>query len=285
MVSIFVFGLVDGDAGKTVVSSAIARGLIKRGVDLGVFKAFSEHDLWYDYDVYLMCKSEGRLFCGDIVKLHRAAMLNDVPYEVTNPVDTLELLKVSRESACSKVIIERYTISRNKKAFNVLNVNTLLASKTLDPEFVAKLREYAAKIVGFSSEEQFKKTRDSIAPSAIESCYSFVREKYDHVIVEGHKDMVCPLPSINFDVTIGVAPGIAVLFDAKSFRAGVNAFVKQGVPAESIRAGNIEPYLKKNSVIKLPPLPSSKISSYEDVAEEFSLLVDVVAKEVERLES
>ncbi|MEM4447013.1 MAG: hypothetical protein QW461_06960 [Candidatus Jordarchaeales archaeon] len=285
MVSIFVFGLVGGDAGKTVVSSAIARGLVKRGVDLGVFKAFSEHDLWYDYDVYLMCKSEGRLFCGDIVKLHKAAMLDDLPYEVTNPVDRLELLKISEESVCSKVVIERYTISKSKKVFNILNVNTLLASKTLDPEFIAKLKGYAAKIVGFSSEEQFRRTRDSMTPSAIESCYSFVKEKYDHVIVEGHKDMVCPIPSITFDVTIGVAPGVAVLFDAKSFRTGVNTCVKQGVPSGSIRAVNIEPYLKKNTVIKLPPLPSNKISSYEEIAEEFSLLVDVVAKEVERLES
>ncbi|MBS7288244.1 MAG: hypothetical protein KIH01_05750 [Candidatus Freyarchaeota archaeon] len=51
MVSIFVFELVAGDAGKTVVASAIVRGLVRRGFDLGVFKACSEHDLWYDYDV------------------------------------------------------------------------------------------------------------------------------------------------------------------------------------------------------------------------------------------
>jgi len=94
----------------------------------------------------------------------------------------------------------------------------------------------------------------------------------------------CPSPSLSFDIMVGVAPGLAVLFDAKSFKASVGANIRQGAPPSEIRMNYIEPHLKRDSLIKLPPLPSSK-SDCEQVAEELLSLVNVVAKEVERLES
>ncbi len=120
---------------------------------------------------------EERLFCDDIVKLHKATMLSNIPYEVTNPVSTLEVLRFKEGDVASRVLVERYTIFK-RKMFNVLNFNSLLASRSLDPEFISKLRGYAAKIVGFSNDEEFRRVRYSIAPNAIESCYNVLKEKY-----------------------------------------------------------------------------------------------------------
>jgi predicted P-loop ATPase/GTPase len=60
--SIFVFGLFSDSAGKTVVSSALARGFANKGLDVTVFKPRSGHSFWYQYDAFLNCKEEGRLF-------------------------------------------------------------------------------------------------------------------------------------------------------------------------------------------------------------------------------
>ncbi|MBS7288243.1 MAG: hypothetical protein KIH01_05745 [Candidatus Freyarchaeota archaeon] len=82
-------------------------------------------------------------------------MLSDMPYEVTNPVDTLEVLRHAEGAASSKVLIERYRIFK-KRALNVLTVNSSLASKVLDAELIFKFGGYAAKIIGFNDDGQFK---------------------------------------------------------------------------------------------------------------------------------
>nr|HDO81078.1 hypothetical protein [Candidatus Bathyarchaeota archaeon] len=285
MVSIFVFGLLAGDVGKTAVSSAIARGLVRRGFDVGVFKPVSEHDLWHGYDTYLKCKEEGRLFCEDIVRLHNAAMVRDLPYEISNPVDALETFRSpAAGSGFQTVLIERYTLVK-RRMFNVLSVNSQVASKSLDPDFICKLKNYAERTVGVGSDEKFKELRSYLAPKAVESCYKVIEERYSHVIVESHEDRVCPAPSLRYDVVIGVAPGVAVLFDAEKFNAGVQNALKSGTPVDEVNCNDVEQYLEKNSVIRLPLLPSKTLNNYEHLSEEFNLLVKIVAKEIERLES
>jgi predicted P-loop ATPase/GTPase len=85
---VFVFGLFSHSPGKTVASSALARGLLNDGFNVGVFKPRSGHSMWHQYEAFLKCRAEGRLFCEDIMKLKEASRC-PLPYEVLNPIDAL----------------------------------------------------------------------------------------------------------------------------------------------------------------------------------------------------
>ncbi|KYH36368.1 MAG: hypothetical protein AYL28_006670, partial [Candidatus Bathyarchaeota archaeon B23] len=86
--AILIFGLLTQDSGKTVVASALCRGLHKRGLRVAPFKPRSGHNLWYQYDAYERCRFEGSLYCEDILKLREASRCG-LPPELLNPIDAL----------------------------------------------------------------------------------------------------------------------------------------------------------------------------------------------------
>jgi len=53
--------------------------------------------------------------------------------------------------------------------------------------------------------------------SAMRTAYQEVSSVFDHVVVEGFNDAVCPEPTLHHDMVIGVAPGIAIFYDAEEF--------------------------------------------------------------------
>jgi len=291
MRSVFVFGFLPESPGKTVISSALARGLKNRGIRTCVFKPRSGHNLWYQHDAFLRCKKEGRLFCEDIIKLRRACG-SSLPIEVLNPVDALmspldvrgflERNAVSRlylleQDVFSHLVAERYTICKDKVK-HILCVNM----KALEPrfvmtdlEYIRKLKEHADKILYLNSLDEWSSIFKDYGPKAIRSCYRKISEEADYLIVEGFNDAVCPEKSLRYDLVIGVAPGIAVFYDAEDFHAIIETLQDLGKDPRSLRAENVIKYLQKMKVLPIPALPSSYIKDYDALSKKLNRIVDL----------
>jgi len=290
MRSVFVFGLLPESPGKTVISSALTRGMINRGIKTCVFKPRSGHNFWYQYDIFLKCKKEGRLFCEDIVKLRRACK-NSLPFEVLNPVDALmgplnaeefierkmvDQLYLFEDDVFLHLIAERYTICKDKIE-NVLCINTRAIRSCLvmtDLEYVRELEKHADKVLYLNSSDEWNSIFQDYGPKAIRSCYRRISEKSDYAIVEGFNDAVCPEESLRYDLVIGVAPGVIIFYDAKDFHDVIETFKDLGKDPRSLRAKNIIKYLKKVKTLSIPALPSSHLKDYDVLSKDLNQVVE-----------
>ncbi|MEM3587442.1 MAG: hypothetical protein QXO71_08995 [Candidatus Jordarchaeaceae archaeon] len=297
MASIFVFGLLPDSPGKTLVSRAIIRGLIKRGLNVGVFKPRSGHNYWYQYDAFLKCKLEGQLFCQDIVELREARGGDTLPIVLTNPVDALmSPLEISCYSPGKNwsrfyideyqtflhLVMERYTIY-SSDICNIVCIN--LAGKDVlfsEENFVKDVLSKASEIVQIDSLEMWNQIYENFSSKAILSCYRKVCEEHGNVLVEGYNDAICPNPNINYDVVIGVAPGIAIFYEPERFTQIIKFMRDLGKDPLSLRAENILEYAKHIKTVKVPPLGSEEKRDTDILSEKLSHIVDYVEAELEK---
>ena len=294
MHSVFVFGILPESSGKTVVSAALARGIVNRGLRACVFKPRSGHNLWYQYDLHIRCKKEGKLFCEDILKL-RAASKCSLPVEVLNPVDALmsplnirgfiEKGALSRfyflePDVFSHLVAERYTLCRDGIE-RILCVNALtLRSRSVmsDLELIEELERSADDVLYLKSLDDWARAFKTYGSEAIRSCYRRLSGEADHVIVEGFNDAVCPEKTLRYDVLIGVAPGVAVFYDAGEFHALLETFEGLGKDPESLRAEDILKYLKKIKIQPIPALPSTCLRDYDALSRKLEGLVETALR-------
>ena len=291
MRSVFVFGFLPESSGKTVISSALARGMVNRGMKTCVFKPRSGHNFWYQHDVFLKCKREGRLFCEDIVKLRRACKCS-LPIEVLNPVDALmsplnvrgfldrnaiRQLYLFESDVFSHLVAERYTICKDGiKHLFCINMKALEARLVMtDLEYMRKLERHADKVLYVNSADEWNSIFKDYSSEAIRSCYRKISEKADYVIVEGFNDAVCPEKSLRYDLVIGVAPGVIIFYDAKNFHAVLETLEGLGKDPRSLRAEDVLKYLKKRGILPIPALPSSCLKNYDSLSKKLDQAVDL----------
>jgi len=291
--SIFIFGLFPEDSGKTIVSSALARGLVNRGIKTCVFKPRSGHNYWRQYDAYLKCKEKGRLFCEDIIKLRKACRCS-LPLEVLNPVDALmspldvkkfidekkiDYLYLLAENIFSHLVVERYTTCENRVE-NILCINAEAVrtrSAIIDEEYLRRLENHADEIIYVNSVEEWNGIFQKYSPRAIRSCYEKISRKFEYIIVEGFNDAVCPDETLRYDLTIGVAPGIIVFYDAEIFHKALR-ILGEIKDSKTLRAQDIIKYLKERKVLTMPALPSSHLRNYNILSGDLSKIVDLSIK-------
>jgi len=291
MYSIFIFGLLPESAGKTVVSSALARGMINKGIRTCVFKPRSGHNFWHQYDVSLRCKKEGRLFCEDIIKL-REACKSPLPFEVLNPVDALmsplNVREFIERGAISRLyllepdiflhlVAERYTMCKKRiKHLLCINVEALKSRFVMaDLEYIGKLEKHADKVLYVNSIDKWNSIFQDYGPEAIRSCYHKASEETEYMIVEGFNDAVCPEESLRYDLVIGVAPGVAIFYDAESFHAVLETLKDLGKDPAGLRAIDVIKYLKKLKILQIPALPSSYLKNYDILSKSLNRIVEL----------
>lgn len=290
MPSVFVFGLLPDSAGKTIVSSALARGLVNQGVHAAVFKPRSGHSLWYQHETFLKCKEEGRLFCEDVVKLREASRCH-LPLEVLNPVDALmgplnfksflernalEYLYLLQPDVFSHLLVERYTLCRERGKENVICINEGAikpGSTMLDTNYLVKLENDARKVLRIGSLKEWNMVFKRFAYSAMRTAYQEVSSVFDHVVVEGFNDAVCPEPTLHHDMVIGVAPGIAIFYDAEEFCRVLETMSKLGKDPGALRARDIVKFLKETETMTIPPLEQDCLDDYDKLSERLNKLV------------
>jgi len=298
LASIFVFGLLPDSPGKTLIGRAIVRGLIERGLDLGVFKPRSGHNYWYQHDTFLRCREEGRLFCTDIMRLREARKGDTLPYEVVNPVDALlsplqtenylfgrqwNQFYLDEYDTFSHLVMERYTIYEGEVK-NIICVNASRASSLLFSEwdFVNEVTGRAYETIQVDCLEKWNQVFKELSPRAILSCYGKVCEEHGNVLVEGYNDAVCPEPNLRHDIIVGVAPGVAIFYDPERFMQVIRFMIDTGRDPMGLRAENILEYARDVNSFRVPPLASKEINDTEILSRKLSPIVDYVDKTLEK---
>ncbi|MEM2134966.1 MAG: hypothetical protein Q6366_005875 [Candidatus Freyarchaeota archaeon] len=297
MTTIFVFGLLPESPGKTLTSRAIVRGLISRGLDVGVFKPRSGHNYWYQYDAFQKCKEEGQLFCQDIIELTEARGGDTLPYVLTNPVDALMApLKIENYLGknCNQfylddyhtfthLVMERYTFYEaditNTLCINSARMRDLLFS---EPSFLKDVTSKAARTIQIDSLEAWNQIYKDLSSKAILSCYRKVCEKHGNILIEGYNDAVCPEPDLNYDIVVGVAPGIAIFYDSERFTQVLKFMKYLGRDPLGLRAENILEHLKTDKIFKVPSLVSQEKKDTDTLSEKLSPIVDYAEKKIEK---
>ena len=296
MPSIFIFGLFPEDSGKTVFSSALARGFVNSGIRACVFKPRSGHSLWHQYDAFLKCREAGRLFCEDIIKLRKACR-SRMPFEVLNPIDalmaplnasrfiehkTVNQLYIFEEDVFLHLVAERYTICKDDELRNILCVNRRVEESNIalnDPEYLEGLKRRADKIIYLHNSDDWSRTFEDYGSEAIMSCYGRISGEYSHIIVEGYNDAVCPGGELRYDLVVGVAPGAAIFYDADEFHKILEIHKSLGKNPTALRAKDIIKYLR-GRIMPIPPLPSSHLKDYDLLSRDLSHLVDLALNSV-----
>jgi len=295
LTSIFVFGLFPESSGKTVVSTAIARGLLNEGLKVGVFKPRSGHNLWYQYESFLKCKSEGGLFCEDIIKLMEASRCYLQP-EILNPVDALmsvfdveAFLKrrkvgqmyIIEPEIFSHLLVERYTILENEDVRRILLINerNLKTQLTLlDSDYIDRLEASSDQVIPIKSLKEWSSTYQNLAPISIRSCYHLLNRKFEDIVIEGYNDAVAPDFQVlrDVDVVVGVAPGAALFYDSREFKKLIETLQSLGRDPTSLRAEDVVRYLKHYEAFRVPPLPRESLTDYDRLCKRLKTIVEHV---------
>ncbi len=293
LTSIFVFGLLPESPGKTLTSRAIVRGLINRGLGVGVFKPRSGHNYWYQYDAFLKCREESQLFCEDIMKLTEARGGDTLPYVLTNPVDALMTpLKIDNYlfgknwnqfyiddyPTFTHLVMERYTIYDSDIINNIICINSVGIKDVLFSEetFVKDVIGKASETIQIDSLEKWNQVYENLSSKAILSCYRKVCEEHGNVLIEGYNDAVCPNPDLNYDLVIGVAPGITIFYEPERFSQIIKFMKDSGRDPLSLRAENILEYSKNIKTIRVPSLVSEEKKDIDILSKKLSPIVDYV---------
>jgi predicted P-loop ATPase/GTPase len=293
-----VFGLLSDSPGKTLVSRAIVRGLINRGLDVGVFKPRSGHNYWYQYDAFLKCREEGQLFCQDIIELREARGGDALPIVLTNPVDALmsplrvgdyllgknwNQFYIDEYQTFLHLVMERYTIYsgdiRNIICINSAGIKDVLFS---EENFVKEVISKASEIIQIDSLEKWNQLYEDLSSKAILSCYRKVCEEHGNVLVEGYNDAVCPNPDLVYNVVIGVAPGVAIFYEPERFSQIIKFMKDLGKDPLGLRAEHILEYAKEVKTIQVPSLVSEEKKDTEILSRRLSPIVDYVEGRLEK---
>lgn len=301
MPAIFIFGIFPDSSGKTVLATALARGLVNRGLDVAVFKPRSGHNMWYQYEAFLKCKVMRSLFCEDIIKLKEASGC-PLPYEILNPVDALlaplnaevfleqnltRQLFLFERDLYRHLIAERYLILEGEEEKRILLVSERNVNANLimfDQDYLEELKMNADQVIPINSLGQWKALYDELGSKSIYSCYRKIRQDYDNLLIEGFNDSVCPEPNLIYEanVVIGVAPGMAIFYDENEFKRIIDVMTRLGKDPRALRAENIVTFARKYEILKIPPIPSKHLTDYNGLGEKLREIVDRVYNQIEK---
>lgn len=292
MKSVYLFGFFPDSPGKTVVSTALCRGLLNRGFNIAPFKPRSGHNLWYQYDAFTKCKKEARLFCEDIIKLKEASRCR-LPYELLNPIDALmapldvgtflkenyiRWMYLKEANTFSHLLVERYTSWEEGKTESVICVNKVnLSNGALsDREYIRALLEKADEVVALKDVAEWASVFRRLETRSISTCSKSIEEDYEFLVVEGFNDAVCPSPELRYDAVVGVGPGVAVLYDAGDFERTIRVKSMIGGDPMELRSKDIVEFIKPEEILTIPALNSKDLIDFDRLSKRLGEIVSAV---------
>jgi len=269
---------------------------------VAAFKPRSGHSLWYQRDAFLKCQEEGRLFCEDIVKLSEVSR-SVLPLEVLNPVDAsmgpldsrsflqqnaVERLYLLQSNAFSHFVVERYTLCRESGMESILCVNEEAirsGSTMLDTNYLLNLKRNASKVISIRGLGEWNRILSKFGSLAMRIGYQRVSERFNCVVVEGFNDAVCPEPTLRHDVIIGVAPGVAVFYDAERFYNVLETMSELGRDPAALRAEDVARFLKEAEILPIPPVQQECLRDCDKLSKRLNNLVSTTLHDIRGLES
>jgi len=289
---VYVFGLFPISPGKTVISTALCRGLLREGLKVAPFKPRSGHNLWYQYEAFTECKKGVRLFCEDIVKLKKASGCK-LPYEILNPIDALMTplnagtflennrvreMYIKDSDTFLHLLVERYTSWRGDKARTILCLNEKnLSEKALtDGDYMRGLKSRYDEVLIVEDLTGWSSVFSSLGPDCTSTCGRRIAEEYEVMVVEGFNDAVCPAPELRYDVVIGVAPGVAALYNPYDFQRVIEVKSTMGGDPRGMTAEEIICFVKPEKTFKIPALGNNDLTNFDRLSEKLGNINKIV---------
>lgn len=293
MMKVFVFGLVEKDAGKTTVSKILLHFFKELGLSFIPFKPMSGHNLWYQWQAFKQCIKQEKLFCEDIYHLREVANVN-MPIEVLNPVDLLFApldldyfisegfeTEFYMTDPTAVLVMERVTTRLHGKFRNVYLVNSALEThlKYLKP-VVEKLLKHSDDILTFRDTNEQIETHMRLAERAINTCYGEISEKTDNILIESFNDAVMPCKQVlDVNVPIGVAPGHILIFDPSKWSKALSIITQVKHPS-NLKAQDIIPVLKPEKIFKIQPVSKNYLNKLEKIMKNYKPFLEQIEKTV-----
>lgn len=294
---VFVFGFFSMSSGKTVVSTALCRGLFREGVRVAPFKPRSGHNLWFQRDAFNRCMEEGRLFCEDIIKLREAARCR-LPYEVLNPVDALMApldaaaflrrdyvrgMYLEHENPFHHLLVERYTMweGGRAKSFVCVNERNVRGGSWVDEGYIRRLTGSAEEVWAIEDVNGWASIFGRLGPTSISTCFRRVAGEHELVVVEGFNDAVCPAPELVYGAVLGVAPGAVAFYDPDDFGRVIEVKSMTGGEPMALRSEDVVQFIKPEEILSIPALESGGLADFDVLSERLGNIVDAVLDRIE----
>jgi len=291
---VFVFGFFPVSPGKTVVSTAICRGLLNKGFKLAPFKPRSGHNLWYQHNAFLKCRKEARLYCEDIIKLKKASRCS-LQYEILNPIDALlaplnartflekENLRemyIIETSTFYHLLVERYTLWKDGMLRTTLCVNekNLLDHPLIDRDYIRGLKSGSDEVLSILDVNGWNSIFKGMGPDCTSTCSWKIAEEHELMVVEGYNDAVCPAPRLRYDVVVGVAPGVAALYNPSDFHRVIDVKSKTGGDPMGMIAEEIVNYIKPEIIFSIPALHTHDINNFDLLSQRLEDMIDTLVE-------
>ena len=275
-----------------MVSSALCRGLLSRGFKVAPFKPRSGHNLWYQYEAFKRCKNKTRLFCEDITKLKEASRCQ-LPYEILNPIDALMAPLNARNflengyvremylkdaNTFLHLIVERYTSWKEDRARTVYCLNEKkLSDETLNyKDYIRDLTGKSDEILTVEDVAGWASVLRRLGPVCTSTCSRRIAEEYELMVVEGFNDAVCPAPELRYDVVVGVAPGVAALYNPDDFHRVIEVKSMIGGDPMGMRAEDIVDFIKPEKTLTIPALGKDDLRDFDKLSQKLSHIIEAV---------
>jgi predicted P-loop ATPase/GTPase len=290
--SVFVFGLFEDSPGKTTFSCGLLHKLQQIGLNPVPLKARAGHNYWYQYNELTPCLKEGRLYCSDIIKLKQASRAEE-PYETLNPIDTLitppldtmyyiknkntRTLYLSHQDVFNKLAVERYTVIRKNKPFHTFLLKE--APSHLTPkETIEKITAKADMTLKIENLEDWTRFYQQNADEAINSCTDSLKN-HPVMVSEGFCDIIYPVPRMDHDVVVAVAPGVVILYDPKRFSKAVQYNTVEG--KKEFKASEVIQYLKPVKMHRIPVLTQLELRDLDKLAGAYIDPIETVIRQLQ----
>lgn len=288
---VFVFGLVEKDAGKTTVSKILLHFFKELGLEFIPFKPMSGHNLWYQWQAFKQCIKQEKLFCEDIYHLREVANV-DIPIEVLNPVDLLFApldldyfisegfeAEFYMSDPTAALVMERVTTKIRGKLRNVYLVSNALEThlKYLKP-IVEKLLKHSYDILTFRGVNEQIEIHMRLAEKAVNTCYGEISEKTDNILIESFNDAVMPCRQVlDVKVPIGVAPGHILIFDPLKWSKALSVITQIKHPS-NLKAQDVIPVLKPEKIFKIQPLSKNYLNKPKKTMKNYKPFLEHIEK-------
>lgn len=264
---IFIFGLYEEDSGKTLLALQLIKAFRDIGIKIIPFKPISGHNLWRQYENVEKNVLLKKLFSYDLDRMREEASL-DIPHEILNPVCILTAphnIKKYLEHDVSPTFYLQETLFRNFMLGRITSCkqgvpqNLYLVNEPRIPfllhheEIINALLENASETLVIHSENEFFKVYEGKkTENAIASCFEYLSNTFDNILIEGFNNSLLPWSDIlTMDAFIGAAPGLALLFTKEQFVNAINALLSfhSGI---TLTASHLLSLVKPHMTFKTP---------------------------------
>jgi len=285
---ILVAGLLTFDSGKTEFVLNLSEALSELGFKPGYFKPVAGHDGWYQHETVLYSMERKLLIGHDayvvgerlglLDKLHLISPLD----LLTLPVD-FEKLHYSATSYLDhmssidkRVVLGRLTLIYDSKTYrHVYYVCSDIVRKlnsevrALLDELVSTLKTPSSLFLEISSSNLAALLENPKLYELIDSYLSYLSD-HNPLIIEGYNDVAAPTKgSLNTDYVFIIAPGRALLYEGRRYRAAVEVLAYRGYPWTIKAISVIDVVGRPTASFEIPvKLYSSKLKKvFENIVE------------------